>query len=156
MCHGYLRHPFSLEDVTTMVRHVYRERVVFHNGDGEVAPGLTLHHIGGHSDGLQAVRVATKRGPIVLASDAAHYYENIGLNKPFPIVYDVGAMLEGFVKLRALAGDPCRVIPGHDPIVRSIYPNAAPGVDVVALHEDPAREVEHQRIAADSKTARPL
>src|SRR6478609_490976 len=57
MCHGALRHPFSVEDVTLMVRHVYSERVTFHKGDGEVAPGVTLHHVGGHSDGLQIVRV---------------------------------------------------------------------------------------------------
>ena len=38
MCNGMLRHPFSVEHVTTMVRHVYGERVTFHSGDGEVAP----------------------------------------------------------------------------------------------------------------------
>ena len=74
MCNGLLRHPFSVEHVTLMVRHVYGERVTFHSGDGEVAPGVTVHRVGGHSDGLQVVRVETARGPVVLASDAAHYY----------------------------------------------------------------------------------
>ncbi len=41
MCIGVLRHPFSVEHVTLMVRHVYGERVTFHSGDGEVAPGVT-------------------------------------------------------------------------------------------------------------------
>ena len=41
MCNGMLRHPFSVEHVTTMVSHVYGERVTFHSGDGEVAPGVT-------------------------------------------------------------------------------------------------------------------
>ena len=71
MCNGMLRHPFSVEHVTTMVRHVYGERVTFHSGDGEIAPGVTVHRVGGHSDGLQVVRVETARGPVVLASDAA-------------------------------------------------------------------------------------
>ena len=62
MCHGTLRHPFSVDHVTLMVRHVFSERVTFHNGDGEVAPGVTLHRVGGHSDGLQVVRVETARG----------------------------------------------------------------------------------------------
>ena len=74
MCNGMLRHPFSVEHVTLMVRHVYGERVTFHSGDGEIAPGVTVHRVGGHSDGLQVVRVETARGPVVLASDAAHYY----------------------------------------------------------------------------------
>ncbi len=83
MCHGALRHPFSVEDVTLMVRHVFGERVTFHNGDGEIAPGVTLHRVGGHSDGLQVVRVPTARGPVVLASDAAHYYANMHRRSPF-------------------------------------------------------------------------
>src|SRR5438270_8059835 len=61
MCHGALRHPFSVAHVTQMVHHVFSERVVFHNGEGEVAPGVTLHRVGGHSDGLQVVRVETAR-----------------------------------------------------------------------------------------------
>ena len=61
MCNGMLRHPFSVEHVTTMVRHVYGERVTFHSGDGEIAPGVTVHRVGGHSDGLQVVKVETAR-----------------------------------------------------------------------------------------------
>ena len=60
MCNGMLRHPFSVEHVTLMVRHVYGERVTFHSGDGEIAPGVTVHRVGGHSDGLQVVRVADR------------------------------------------------------------------------------------------------
>src|SRR5437899_3135713 len=71
MCNGMLRHPFSVEHVTTMVRHVYGERVTFHSGDGEIAPGVTVHRVGGHSDGLPVVRVEPARGPVVLACDGA-------------------------------------------------------------------------------------
>lgn len=139
MCHGALRHPFSVEDVTLMVRHVYGERVVFHNGDGEVAPGITLHHVGGHSDGLQIVRVPTARGPVVLASDAAHYYANMHRRSPFPIVYNVGDMCDGWAKAELLAGNVDRVIPGHDPLVRELYPCVDKKADAYALHEKPSR-----------------
>ena len=61
MCNGLLRHPFSVEHVTQMVRHVYGERVTFYSGNGEVAPGVTVHRVGGHSDGLQVVKVETAR-----------------------------------------------------------------------------------------------
>src|SRR6201982_594552 len=93
MCFGTLRHPFSVEHVTLMVRHVFSERVTFHNGDGEVAPGVTLHRVGGHSDGLQVVRVETARGPVVRASDASHYYGNMQRKNPFPILYNLGDMM---------------------------------------------------------------
>src|SRR5918994_4715569 len=115
MCNGVLRHPFSVEHVTTMVRHVYGERVTFHSSDGEIAPGVTVHRVGGHSDGLQVVRVETARGPVVLASDAAHYYANGRTGNPFPIIFDLGAMTQGWrIAKRLAGGDETRVIPGHD------------------------------------------
>jgi glyoxylase-like metal-dependent hydrolase (beta-lactamase superfamily II) len=139
MCHGVLRHPFSVEHVTLMVRHVFSERVSFHSGDGEVAPGVTLHRVGGHSDGLQVVRVETARGPVVLASDASHYYANMHRRSPFPIIYNLGDMFEGWEIVERLAGHPDRVIPGHDPIVTEIYPRASDKVDAYSLHVQPSR-----------------
>lgn len=140
MCHGALRHPFSVEDVTLMVRHVYSDRVVFHDGSGdEIAPGVSLHHVGGHSDGLQVVRVNTDRGPVVIASDALHYYANMHRKNPFPIIYNLGDMYEGWNRLQALAGHPDRIIPGHDPEVRALYPRASETADAYALHKTPAR-----------------
>jgi glyoxylase-like metal-dependent hydrolase (beta-lactamase superfamily II) len=139
MCNGMLRHPFSIEHVTLMVRHVYGERVSFHSGDGEIAPGVTVHRVGGHSDGLQVVRVETERGPVVLASDAAHYYANLQRRSPFPIVYNVGDMAQGWDIVERLAGHPDRFIPGHDPIVSEIYPRVGDKVDAFALHLKPSR-----------------
>jgi glyoxylase-like metal-dependent hydrolase (beta-lactamase superfamily II) len=139
MCNGMLRHPFSVEHVTLMVRHVYGERVTFHSGDGEIAPGVTVHRVGGHSDGLQVVRVETARGPVVLASDAAHYYGNLHKRSPFPIVYNIGDMAQGWEIVERLAGHPDRVIPGHDPIVSEIYPRASDKTDAFALHLAPSR-----------------
>jgi glyoxylase-like metal-dependent hydrolase (beta-lactamase superfamily II) len=54
MCHARLRMPFDIENVTGMVREVYRGRVAFHDGDDELASGISLHLVGGHSDGLQS------------------------------------------------------------------------------------------------------
>lgn len=132
MCHQVLQKPFTAEHVCTMVKRVYEGKVIFHNGDAEVAPGVTVHKVGGHSRGLQAVRVETAGGPLVLASDAAHFYENYETRNPFPLVVDVEDMLKGFDLLTRLAGDRKLVVPGHDPLVRQRFPeafaNAAPGV----------------------------
>ena len=43
-----------------------------------------VHHIGGHSRGLQAVRVNTRRGWVVLASDVAHFYAHLDQRRPYP------------------------------------------------------------------------
>lgn len=123
MCHDVLRQPFTGEHVVEMLRRLYSGRVVFHDGSSEVAPGVEVHLVGGHSRGLQCVRVKTQRGYVVLASDASHYYENYLQAKPFPIVVDLQNMLDGFNTLRELAQSDNHIIPGHDPLVRSYYPS---------------------------------
>jgi glyoxylase-like metal-dependent hydrolase (beta-lactamase superfamily II) len=142
MCHGVMSGPFDVEDVVAMVRRVYSGRAVFHDGDEEIAPGITVHRVGGHTMGLQMVRVWTRRGWVVLASDASHYYANMEQARPFPIVYNVPDMLEGHKRAYALAESRKHVIPGHDPLVLKRYP--APHRDlqgiVARLDLDPIAE----------------
>ncbi len=140
MCHPRLRAAFDVEDVVTMVRRVYEGRVSFVDGSAEIAPGIEVHHVPGHTRGLQCVRVETARGPVVLASDAAHFYANMERQNPFPIVVDLAAMMESWRTLVRLAGDPDRVVPGHDPLVRRYYPaHPSSAVEAVLLHEPPTR-----------------
>lgn len=122
MCEPHMRLAYTAEHVCQMVRNIYSGRVMFHQGEAEIAPGLSVHHIGGHSRGLQCVRVETEDGPRVLASDATHYYENFELGKPFPIVVDMADVMAGYRTLVRLAGRADRVVPGHDPLVLARYP----------------------------------
>jgi glyoxylase-like metal-dependent hydrolase (beta-lactamase superfamily II) len=131
-----MRHAYELEDVVGMVRRVYAGRVRFHGGDGELAPGVTLHHVGGHTLGLQIVRVATRRGWVVLASDASHFYANMEEGRPYPIVYNVGDMVEGWRRAQALADSPAHVIPGHDPLVMERYPAPAAPLQGIVVRLD--------------------
>ncbi len=136
MCHSVVRYAFDVEDVVKMVRRVYAGRVVFHDGDEEIAPGLSVHFVGGHTMGLQMVRVWTQRGWVVLASDASHYYANMEQARPFPIVYNVPDMLAGHQRAYALASSPQHVIPGHDPLVLKRYPAAARGLEGIVARLD--------------------
>jgi glyoxylase-like metal-dependent hydrolase (beta-lactamase superfamily II) len=117
---------YDVEDVAGMVRRVYAGRVRFHDGDAELAPGLSIHLIGGHTMGLQSVRVRTRRGWLVLASDASHFYANMEQVRPFPIVWSVADMVQGYRRLRELAESPEHIIPGHDPLVLERYPAPSP------------------------------
>jgi glyoxylase-like metal-dependent hydrolase (beta-lactamase superfamily II) len=139
MCHPVVRVPFEVEDVVAMVRRVYAGRVAFHDGAAEIVPGVTVHHIGGHSRGLQAVRVRTRRGYVVLASDVAHFYAHLDQRRPYPVIDSVPLMLEGFEAVERLASSRDHVVPGHDPIVSAIYPAARPGTErwAVRLDADP-------------------
>jgi len=126
MCHKMLRVPFSEADVHAMVKKVFAYRVDFHDGEEQIAPGITVHKVGGHSKGLQCVRVKTKRGYVVLASDCAHLYAHIDQGRVFPITYNVGDVLEGYRTLARLATSRAHIVPGHDPKVLEIYPAAKP------------------------------
>jgi len=139
MCHNHLRYPFTADHVCEMVRHVYSGRVVFHDGDAEVAPGITVHKVGGHSRGLQCVRVMTATGPVVLASDSSHYYENFEKGKVFPITIDIADVLAGYERLKALAASPRHIIPGHDPLVLQRYPALNSQTKGIAHRLDVAR-----------------
>lgn len=136
MCHAPLRHSFECDDVMAMVRRLYAGRVQFHDGAAEIAPGLSVHFIGGHTMGLQSVRVFTRRGWVVLASDAVHLYANIEQVRPYPIIYNLGDMLEGYETLKRLASSPAHIVPGHDPLVMTRYPAAKPGLEGIAVRLD--------------------
>ena len=78
----------------------------------------------------------TRRGWLVLASDASHFYENMEAGRPFPIVYNVGDMLRAYDAMRRLAETPRHIIPGHDPLVLERYPAADPALDGIAVRLD--------------------
>jgi glyoxylase-like metal-dependent hydrolase (beta-lactamase superfamily II) len=139
MCDDVLRRPFSPDHVCQMVKKVYAGRVTFHEGDGAIAPGVTVHAVPGHSRGLQCVRVKTDTGWVVLASDATHLYENFERRRPFPIVVDVEATLKSYTRLEALATSRRHVVPGHDPLVLERYPALSPETCGVIHRLDVAR-----------------
>ncbi|NIP47656.1 MAG: MBL fold metallo-hydrolase, partial [Gammaproteobacteria bacterium] len=122
------RWAFSADHVCDMVRLLYDGRVVFHDEDADIAPGITLHRLPGHTDGLQAVRVPTRRGAVLLASDASHFYENFMRRSPFPICYSEADTLRSYDRLEELADSEDHIIPGHDPLVRALY--AAPSSEL--------------------------
>ena len=139
MCHPVMRYPFEAQDVQAVVGKVFEGRVAFHEGEAELAPGITLHKLGGHTKGLQVMRVKTQRGHVVLASDAAHLYANLDRNHPFPVVVDVDDYLEGLATVRKLATSRAHIVPGHDPLVLKQYPAARNGVaDIVRLDLEPS------------------
>ena len=71
--------------------------------------------------------VRTRRGWVVLASDASHFYAHMEQDRVFPIVVDVHDTLRGYQTIRRLATSPGHIIPGHDPLVLARYPAANEG-----------------------------
>jgi hypothetical protein len=73
---------------------------------------------------------------VVLASDASHFYANMEQVRPFPIVWSVAAMVDGYGRLRELAESPAHIIPGHDPLVMQRYPAPAMELEGIVVRLD--------------------
>lgn len=132
MCHARMRKPFSAADVVTAVQMVYRDRVIFHDGDFQLCPGLKGKLVGGHSKGLQMLVVEGAR-PLVLASDAVHLRRYLDDEQVFPVFCDYLATVEGYRLLREMAAEGAEIVPGHDPDVLQLYPAVIPGWDDAVL-----------------------
>jgi len=120
-------------DVGALVALVYQGRVQFHNGDAAVTDGISVHHVGGHTMGQQFVRVFTQRGWVVVASDAAHFYEGVMSCRPVRLAFDTGALVRGYDRIRALADSDDHIVPGHDPAVMRSYAAPQPQLDGIAV-----------------------
>jgi len=134
-CEGF-RRPFEIDHVAGMIRLVYKDQIRFHDGDAQIAPGVELLKIGGHTAGLQAVRVHTARGWVVLASDSSHYYEHFEKKRVFSLVFHLGDVMGGYEKLLSNASSPSHVVPGHDPLVVARYPAYSAELDGIAMRLD--------------------
>jgi glyoxylase-like metal-dependent hydrolase (beta-lactamase superfamily II) len=129
----HFRNIVEVDDVVYLVRENFEGRLRFAAGSEEIVPGIEVHWAGGHSSGLQVVRVDTSRGVVVLASDAAHFYANIEEDRPYSIVSDLPRMYGAFDIVRSLADSPAHVVPGHDPLVMERFPPARESLEGVAV-----------------------
>ena len=122
VCDRDVRAPFDGEPVAQLVRKLYADHVVFHDGDEDLAPGIRLCLAHGHTAGLQVVCWETARGTVVRASDAANLYANISRKVPFPIFVDEADYVRAAERVMALAGGSLdHLIPGHDPLVLACF-----------------------------------
>lgn len=131
---GPLAHcyPFNVlaeaADVAGLVELNFAGRVRFIDGDRELWPGISVHRVGGHSPGLQVVRVETDRGRAVIASDAAHFYRNLEARLPFYLLHSVADAHRAFDRVLELADSPELILPGHDPAVLERFEKVGDGV----------------------------
>jgi glyoxylase-like metal-dependent hydrolase (beta-lactamase superfamily II) len=111
------RRSVEADDMAELVRLNMQGRVRFVDGVEEVAPGISLHYVGGHTAGIQVVRVNTKKGHVVMASDASHLFRNVEENTPASLITNLPEMFSAFDAIRDLSSGPDLWFPGHDPAV---------------------------------------
>ena len=137
----FLRRPYGAKETGRVIDNLYQGRVNLHGDVFEVAPGLSVHVVGGHTAGQAIVRVRTRVGWMVLASDALHYYEELERAVPFAVAHDIARMLAAHETIRSLADSDAHIVPAHDPLVMQRYPAVRPDLAgfVVRLDTAPAR-----------------
>jgi glyoxylase-like metal-dependent hydrolase (beta-lactamase superfamily II) len=112
----------------SMVRSLRKqERLQLLDGEQEVFPGLVTSVVGGHTPGQTIVKVEAGAATVILASDAAHFYDELRLDRPFNVYHDFDGLYRGYDRLRALEQRPgAVVVAGHDPEVRDLFEETAP------------------------------
>jgi glyoxylase-like metal-dependent hydrolase (beta-lactamase superfamily II) len=116
------------EELVAVVRLHFRGRVGLCDGSREIVPGITVHHVGGHTMGSQIVQVETARGTAVVASDAAKLYRNFMEAIPQPRSHSVADQIGGYALIKRLASADDLIIPGHDPEAMRRLPVYAEGI----------------------------
>jgi glyoxylase-like metal-dependent hydrolase (beta-lactamase superfamily II) len=109
-------------DVSEIMSLEKENRIKYLDGDAQIAPGIKVVRVGGHTPGSQVVTVTTRKGEAVICADALDQYENLEKN-----VVGMYANLEqallAFDRIKALASSPELIIPGHDPLVMKKFFN---------------------------------
>ena len=103
------------EDLEALRRARAEGRVRTFTGTEELAPGVELIEVGGHTPGQSMVRVATSEGPVLLASDAVHFRRELDEDMPFASVTDLPGLYRGLDLVRQMRDEGVRVVTGHDP-----------------------------------------
>jgi glyoxylase-like metal-dependent hydrolase (beta-lactamase superfamily II) len=130
--HQAFRGSANVNALARLVTLNYANQVRIVEGDHDVLPGIRLHRVGGHTAGLQIVSVVTERGPVVLTSDASHFYRNIEKRQPVQIITSLPEMLAAFETIDSLAGAQRLVVAGHDPEVSERFKTVEPGIIKIA------------------------
>ena len=108
-------------------------RVNLISGDTELWPGITALHVGGHTPGQQMLRIERAGSrPVVLTSDAAHFYEEIDEDRAFLIFSDLPDLYSTYARLRDLQTDGAALVAGHDPLVMDRFA-PVPGAEEFAV-----------------------
>lgn len=124
---GVMGHHVERDDIERLEALHAGGRLRLLEGDEELVPGVSVHLTGGHTPGTQVVRIATASGPVVLAADASHYFENVEQDRPFAVHTDLIGVHQTFDRMNELAAGGV-VVAGHDPLVIERFP-AVPGLE---------------------------
>lgn len=107
------RHLIDEDDVAALAKIQGDGRLHLTEGDTDLAPGVRLVSGAGHTPGLLMVEVDTAAGTVLIASDAAHFDEEVECDMPFRHMTNLEASYATFGNIRARHA--AVVLAGHEP-----------------------------------------
>ena len=99
-----------------------RAGVTLIDGEHEVAPGVVSIEVGGHSPGQTLLAIEGENGPILLTSDAVHFYEEVDRDRACGVLHDLARVYGAYDTIRAHIDRGARLVAGHDPLVMDRFP----------------------------------
>ncbi len=116
-------------DATMMLQLDALGRVMKVAGDNqEILPGIRVYIGGKHTWQSQYASVPTVSGTVVLASDNAYLYENLERRRPIAQTLDSLSNLAAQDRMKTIASSMRLIVPGHDPLVFTRFPQPGNGV----------------------------
>jgi glyoxylase-like metal-dependent hydrolase (beta-lactamase superfamily II) len=109
-------------EVNALAARVKAGAVTLLDRETEVAPGVTVSEVGGHSPGQTIVFIEGEQGLIVLASDAVHFYEEVERDRTCGVLVNLELVYRAYDIIRAGIRAGGRLVAGHDPLVMDRFP----------------------------------
>jgi glyoxylase-like metal-dependent hydrolase (beta-lactamase superfamily II) len=110
-------------EILDLLRRELHKRFRLVEDGGEVVPGIRCFRLGGHSPDLTVVTVETSLGEVIIASDAAIFYDSLALSCP-SAGYSLVESLQALDWIKRRGGI---VLPGHDWKVLERHPGGVIG-----------------------------
>lgn len=123
---------FTERDVRNLIEVSLQGKLELVEGDDiEIIPGIRVYTGSRHTFENQYLLVNTdsKGNRIVLASDAIWFYFNLESLLPIPTyTVDPSAYVGAMKRMKTMVTDPLYIIPGHDNLVFSRFPEVCRGI----------------------------
>ena len=118
------RHSIDAADLAAVAAARDEGRLRTFVGTTQVAPGVEVIEVGGHTPGQAVVLVQTLVGPVLLASDAVHYDEELTADMPFTHVSNLPDTYAAFDRITEMGEQRIfeHLVPGHDPATLDRFP----------------------------------
>jgi glyoxylase-like metal-dependent hydrolase (beta-lactamase superfamily II) len=111
-----IAHYTESDELAALSRLRRSDRLRLFEGTAEVAPGVNVLQVGGHTPGQSMVTVATSTGTVLLTSDVVHFREELRDERPFVSLTDLPGAIDGYRRVKRLltSGAVDVIVSGHD------------------------------------------